>query len=119
MTRRRGWGTPSRRPELIRWSGAECAECADPVEIVHLTADPLVDDGSRVAINRTVVNTKAEPGMIAARSFGDRMVGYRITKLRPLAAGYTAFRAHLTVCSEAPPPPHEQVTLFDEGNTTP
>lgn len=109
----RGWGVPKRRPDLIRWSGAECAECTLPVEIVELKADPLLDDGTRVAINRTVVNTKAAPGMIAARSFGDRMVGYRITKLRPLQAGYVAFRAHASVCPEAPPPPFEQSTLFE------
>lgn len=117
----RGWGVGKRRPDLIKWSGAECRDCADPVEIVQLSADPLLDDGTRVAINRTVVTTKPEPGMIAARSFGDRMVGYRITKLRPLVAGYVAFRAHADVCPEAPPPPFEQNTLFEptEGDTTP
>ena len=117
----RGWGTPNRRRDLIKWSGAECADCADPVEIVQLSADPLLDDGSRVAINRVVITTKPEPGMIAARSFGDKMIGYRITKLRPLVAGYVAFRAHSSTCENAPPPPFEQNSLFDtnEGNTTP
>lgn len=110
---RRGWGVGKRRPDLIKWSGAECAECALPVEVVELKADPLIDDGTRVSINRTVIHTKPEPGMIAARSFGDKMIGYRITKLRPLQAGYVAFRAHLDVCPEAPPPPFEQNTLFE------
>lgn len=117
----RGWGVGRRRPDIIRWSGAECRECADPVEIVVLDADPLLDPGTRIAINRTVITTKPQPGMVAARVLVGTMHGYVITKLRPLAAGYSAFRRHLDVCENAPPPPHEQQSLFgtEEGNTTP
>ena len=117
----RRWSPSRRRPELIRWSGAECAECGFPVEVVVLKADPLLDDGSRVAIERKLTGRRGEPGWIAARLVGDRMVGYRITKSRPLAAGYQAFQPHQLVCTEAPPPPHEQHSLFDteEGTTTP
>lgn len=117
----RGWGVSRRRPELVRWSGAECAECGLPVEVVVLDADPLVDPGTRVAVERVVITTKPQPDMIAARVISGTMHGYVITKLRPLAAGYSVFRRHLDFCEFAPPPPHEQQSLFgtDEGNTTP
>ena len=114
-----GWGTPSRRVELVRWSGAECAECTDPVEVVILDADPLQDPGTRVAINRKVIQTKGRPGMVAARVIGNNMHGYVLTTLRALQPGYSLFRAHRDVCPEAPPPPFEQNTLFEptEGET--
>lgn len=116
----RGWSTPrTRRPGLIRWSGAECGECGLPGEIVHLTADPLRDDGSRVLIERKITGRVGEPGWIAARVIAGRMVGYRISKARPLIDGYQAFQPHQLVCADAPPPPHEQQSLFDnqEGTT--
>lgn len=110
----RGWSTPrTRRPGLRKWSGAECGECGDPVEIVVLKADPLLDDGSRVPIERTITNRVGEAGWIAARLIAGQMIGYRITKTRPLAAGYLAFKPHQLVCAEAPPPPHEQPSLFN------
>lgn len=109
----RGWYTPrTRRPGLTRWSGAECDACSDPVEIVVLKADPLLDDGSRVAIERAVTGRVGEPGWIAARVIAGQMIGYRITKTRPLIDGYQAFKPHAAVCVEAPPPPHEQPSLF-------
>lgn len=110
----RGWSTPrTRRPGLIRWSGAECPDCGDPVETVHLKADPLRDDGSRVRIERAVTGRVGEPGWIAARVIAGQMIGYRISKTRPLIDGYQAFRPHAAVCSEAPPPLHEQESLFN------
>jgi hypothetical protein len=109
----KGWGVPRRGHDLIKWSGAECAECALPVEIVQLDADPLLDDGSRVAIERRVINRRGEPGQIAARIVSGRMHGYRITKTRPCTPGYNVFQTHVSVCEEAPPPPFEQHSLFD------
>lgn len=116
---RRPWSPPSTRHLMPRWSGAECAECADPVEIVVLDADPLQDPGTRIAIDRKVVNTRPEPGMVAGRVIGQQLHGHVITKLRPPAAGYSVFRTHLSVCSEAPPPPHEQQSLFGSEGETP
>lgn len=116
----RGWSVPRRGHDLIRWSGAECAECALPVEIVLLDADPLLDDGTRVAIERKVLNVKGQPGQFAARAVAGRMHGYRITKTRPAAPGYSVFATHLSVCEDAPPPEFEQNSLFDtttEGDT--
>lgn len=98
---------------MPRWSGAECAECGDPVEVVVIDVDPIQDDGRRLAVVRKVVQTKPELGMIAARVIGQQLHGHVITKLRPPAAGYSVFRAHISVCSEAPPPPHEQQSLFE------
>lgn len=103
----------SRRPELCRWYGAECPHCQDPVTHVTLH-DSAGGDTGRVAIDR-----KVHPlGTIAARVVGPQMHGYRIGPGRPLLSGYRLFREHLTVCTEAPPPPHEQPGLFDdtEGN---
>jgi hypothetical protein len=122
MSRGGGWGVSKRRPDIIKWSGAECRDCAAPVEVVKLTADPLKDPGTRIGIERAVINARPQPGMIAARVMVGEMIGYRITKLRPLLAGYCAFREHVTVCPEAPPPPFEQDSLFGdptEGDTTP
>lgn len=111
----RGWSTlRTRRPGLTRWSGAECHACGDPVEIVHLKADPLRDDGSRVPIERAVTGRVGEPGWIAARVIAGQMIGYRITKVRPLIGGYQAFKPHSYVCAEAPPPTHEQHSLFED-----
>jgi len=119
MSPRRPWSPASRRAELPRWSGAECEDCGHPVEVVILDVDPLLDPGTRIGIERTVIRTVPTPGLIAARTIGQQLHGHVITKLRPAAAGYSVFRAHRDVCSEAPPPPHEQHTLFDsEGNTT-
>ena len=107
----------SRRPELCPWYGAECGLCCDPVTNVVLdvrpgergiSLDPLKGD-KRVAIDR-----KVHPdGTIAARVIGSQMHGYRLGPGRPLVAGYRPFREHLSVCTEAPTPPHEQDTLFD------
>lgn len=114
-------GPQSRRPELCPWYGAECPHCAGPVTLVVLDVlkaagderDPLKAN-TRVAINRKVSND----GTIAARVIGSQMHGYRLGPGRPLVAGYRAFKEHLAVCPEAPPPPHEQASLFDatEGN---
>jgi hypothetical protein len=118
---RGGWTVSRRGYDLIKWSGAECAECALPVEIVHLSADPLLDDGTRVPIVRKVLNVKGQPGQIAARIVSGKMIGHRITKTRGAAPGYCVFDTHLSVCPEAPPPPFEQHSLFEptEGDAAP
>lgn len=121
MARGSGWGTPSRRVEIIKWSGAECRDCAGPVELVRLDADPLKDPGTQIPIERRVINTKGQPGDVAARVIAGQMHGYVLTTLRALQPGYSLFHTHASVCPEAPPPPHEQHTLFDptqEGDTT-
>lgn len=113
MPRRR---TPAqRRPIWAPWSKAGragCPLCGDPVEYVELSWDPERDDGTRVAVERKV---DYQHGTIAARFVLDKMVGHRITKLRPCGDGFVPVRPHSEVCSEAVPAAVQQ-PLF--GTTT-
>ena len=93
------------RPLITPWSGSECGRCADPITYVVLDSEAV-----SVAIDRR----PHRDGTIAARIIGSRMHGYRIGPSKPVLAGYTAFREHDMVCPEAPPPPHEQGSLFDD-----
>lgn len=97
------------RPLITPWAGTECPRCCDPVTYVVLDAT-----ADRVAIDRRPHSL----GTIAARIVGPQMHGYRLGPGHPLISGYTAFREHDLVCPDAPPPPHEQQSLFDdtEGN---
>ena len=95
----------SYRPLITPWAGTECKLCADPVTVVVLD-----DSADRVEIDRR----PHRAGTIAARVIGPQMHGYRIGPGKPLLQGYTAFREHTEVCEKAPPPPHEQATLFDD-----
>lgn len=120
MPRRR---TPAqRRPIWAPWSKAGragCPLCGDPVEYVHLTWDPERDDGTRVAVERRVDH---QHGTIAARFVLDKMVGHRITKLRPCGDGFIPVREHAQVCSEAVPATVQQplpgITTTEKESTT-
>jgi hypothetical protein len=98
-----------RRPVLPPWSRAECALCADPVEIVHLDYDPTKDDGRRVEVIRAI---DYRHGTIAARNIAGTLHGYAVTKFRPVKDGFVPLRLHADVCTEAVPPT-EQRQLFD------
>jgi hypothetical protein len=97
---------PTRRPILPPWSGAECSECAAPVEYVTLDVEHA-DGGERVA----VVRAENPRGTIAARMIGTKLHGYRLTGFRPLRPGFVAMRLHAEVCEFATPPT-EQHPLF-------
>lgn len=97
---------PVRRPTLPRWSGAECPECADPVEYVVLDVE-ATDKGQRVAVVRAV-NPR---GTIAARMIGPQLHGYRVAGFRPLRDGFVLMRLHEEVCEFATPAT-EQRPLF-------
>lgn len=98
----------SRRPLFPKWSGAECQYCGLPVEIVTLDVD------TRAKVERVEIERKASwqpvEGVqrIAVRVIGLTLHGYRIGAGRSLLGGYTPVLPHSWVCTEAPPPPHEQ-----------
>jgi len=100
-------GTPPvRRPALPPWSRAECAECADPVEIVVLDVEEA-DGGKRVEVGR-----KIDPGgTIAARMIGNQLHGYTLTNYRPVREGFIVMSLHSAVCEYAVPA-SEQHPLF-------
>lgn len=121
MPSRRGRTPAQRRPVWAPWSKAGragCPLCGDPIEYVELSYDPARDPGTRVAVERRVDHQK---GTIAARFIGEKMIGHRITKLRPCGDGFVPVREHEELCSEAVPKAVQQ-PLFgpttEKGSTT-
>lgn len=99
----------SRRPLFPKWSGAECKYCGLPVEIVTLDIEPLPREAGRVEVERKAAWQPVEGvDRVAVRVIGLTLHGYRITGTRRLINGYTPVLPHSWVCTEAPPPPHEQ-----------
>jgi hypothetical protein len=94
---------PVRRPVLPPWSKTECAECADPVEVVLLDVEQA-DGGTRVQ----VVRKTDHAGTIAARMIGNQLHGYRLTNFRPLRPGFVLMRLHSEVCEFATPATEQQ-----------
>lgn len=88
---------------------ASCEHCRARIVFVTMT-----DTGKKVPVDPIPV----DDGNICARTNGNQLEGYAISKTRPAERIYTRYAAHFATCASrerpAPKPPAEPVpTLFD------